>query len=82
MNQNDTILAQEKEIEKLKKTIKEQEKLVKNLTSEGPCVWVGQINVKLNKDMQKLRLFDPFFWPKRWFPTMKDHIIFEARKTE
>ena len=67
MNQNDTILAQEKEIEKLKKTIKEQEKLVKNLTSEGPCVWVGQINVKLNKDMQKLRPFDPFFGQRGGF---------------
>ena len=77
---------QSEEIEKLKQIVKDQQKLIDKASSDGPIIWIGQINVKFHKLIQKSsgsdHNVDPFFWPRRWFPTLKDEIIYEIRKTE
>ena len=84
--QNDTIDAQSKEIESLKKKIKEykilEEKcaeVIKTFSPKGPCVFVGNIIVKYHQSCTEGE--DPYFWPKKWFPGLQDQIVYDYKKT-
>lgn len=87
LDEKDEIISAQREmIEKFKKLLTKQNtdyaileddysKIVKKSSTKGPIVVVRNIIVRFHQICREGDGFDPYWWPKKWFPSLVDKIV-------